>query len=73
MSQSGSVLCLSSDQDFCAALGAQLGEQVVVRRAIDPGEALGALSSVRWAALLIDTDGLEGQELEFLRMPGSRF
>ena len=67
MPQSGSVVCLSSDQDFCAALGAQLGEQVVVRRAIDPGEALGALSSVRWAALLIDTDGLEGQELEFLR------
>jgi DNA-binding NarL/FixJ family response regulator len=67
MSQSGSILCLSSDQGLCSALTAQLGEQVVVRRAVDPSEALGALSSVHWAALLIDMDGLEGQELEFLR------
>jgi DNA-binding NarL/FixJ family response regulator len=67
MSQSGSVLCLSSDESLCSALAAQLGEEVVVRRAVEPAEALSALSGVRWAALLIDTDGLEGQELEFLR------
>ena len=67
MSQSGSILCLSSDQSLCSALGMQLGEHVVVRRAIDPVEALGALSDVRWAALIIDTDDIAGQELDFLR------
>jgi DNA-binding NarL/FixJ family response regulator len=67
MSQSGSVLCLSSDQSLCGALGAALGEHVVVRLAVDPAEALNVLSDVRWAALIVDTDTIDGHELEFLR------
>jgi DNA-binding NarL/FixJ family response regulator len=66
MSQSASILFLSSDESLCSALGKQLGEHVVVRRAVEPGEALTALSGVRWAAFIVDSEGLEGQELEFL-------